>query len=69
MASVVASFDSATAIGAVARINPASAPRRPSIRRPSTVTPSTVAAPASDEMRRAPKGLSPPSAVPSRISQ
>ena len=36
---------------------------------PARVTPSTVAAPATAETSRAPKGLSPPSAVPSPISQ
>jgi hypothetical protein len=70
VASVVAIFDSATTIGAVARIKAASRPARaPSIRRPQAQTSRHVPAPASDETRRAPNGLSPPSAVPASISQ
>src|ERR687889_414086 len=59
VASVVASFDSTTTIGAVARIKAAQRPTRsPSIRRPQARTTRQVPAPASAETSRAPKGLS-----------
>src|SRR4051812_6435599 len=70
VASVVASFDSTTTIGAVARIKAAQSPTRsPSIRRPQPRTSRQVPVPASAETSRAPNGLSPPSAVPAIISQ
>ena len=70
VASVVASLDSATMIGATASIRPARKPHAgPHMRRPMPQISRHVAEPATPETSRAPNGVSPASAVHRPISQ